>query len=65
MRQHAAFDIKPASGDARAAPRVRCAGLRPPLTPPARPNPTSSESTHSKFDRGKKVEAIFNKGEDE
>ncbi len=39
MRQHAAFDIKPASADARSASRVRCAGLRPPLTPPARRNP--------------------------
>ncbi len=39
MRQHAAFDIKPASADARSASRVRFAGLRPPLTPPARRNP--------------------------
>jgi hypothetical protein len=34
------------------ASRVRCAGLRPPLTPPASSNTT--ESTHSKFKRGQK-----------
>ncbi len=45
------------------ASRVRFAGLRPPLTPAASSNTT--ESTHSKFKRGKKVEAIFSKGEAE
>lgn len=43
------------------ASRVRFAGLRPPLTPAASSNTT--ESTHSKFKRGRKLNSQLHWGE--
>ena len=55
MRQHAASDTMTAGGHKTAsASRVRCVGLRPPLTPPPRRAASPTETSHSNFKRGQK-----------